>query len=145
MFTSTIYTLIDLIASCYFLELLFSLLDDQNVPPRATSRVPLIAHLLGLIKLGTSYYARVSPQQRSEVFTIGIFNFKIYVINSRRLIPLVQRLSKTLSFTPFQQFAAKVYIDSSKYTIDLHDNPDFMRDLDKATRTALSPGPFIDY
>jgi hypothetical protein len=86
-----------------------------------------------------------SAQQHSEVYTLGIFNFKIYVINSRRLIPLVQRLSKTLSFTPFQQFAAKIYVDCSNYTVDLHNNPDFMRDLDKATRAALSPGPQLDH
>jgi hypothetical protein len=86
-----------------------------------------------------------SRQQHSEVYTIGIFNYKLYIVNSRRLIPLVQRLSKTLSFTPFQQFAAKVFVNCSAYTVALHENPDFTRDLDKAMRTALSPGPNLDY
>jgi hypothetical protein len=57
----------------------------------------------------------------------------------------VQRLSKTLSFTPFQQFAAKAYVDCSDVTVDLHGNPEFMRDLDQAVRAALTPGPHLDY
>ena len=79
------------------------------------------------------------------MYTVGIFQYKLYVINSRRLFPLVQRLSKTLSFTPFQVFAAKAFSDCSDATIKLYGNDDFMRDLDKATKAALAPGPFLDY
>lgn len=85
-----------------------------------------------------------SAKQQSEVYTLGILNYKIHVINSRRLIPLVQRLSKTLSFTPFQQLTNKVLSDCTNYTVELHGDPDFMRELDKATRTALAPGTQLD-
>jgi hypothetical protein len=87
----------------------------------------------------------ISRQQHSEVYTLGIFNYKIYVINSRRLIPLVQRLSKTLSFTPFQQLAAKAFVDCSAKTVELHGDPDFLCDLDKITKGALAPGTHLDY
>lgn len=145
MLAATIYASLVLVTICYLSDWLFSLWDSPSSPPRVRPRVPVIGHLLGLIKSGTSYYTELSGQQPSDVYTIGILNFKIYVINSRHLIPFVQRLSKTLSFTPFQQFAAKVFINCSSYTVDLHTNQDFMRDLDKATRSALSPGPHLDY
>ncbi|KAN0121753.1 cytochrome P450 [Hyaloscypha variabilis] len=145
MLTAIVYATIALITVCYLSDWLFCLWDSPRTPPRARSRVPLVGHLIGLMRARTSYYTEVSAQQHSDVYTIGIFNFKIYVINSRRLIPLVQRLSKTLSFTPFQQFATRVYIDCSSHTVDLHGNPDFTRDLDKVTRAALTPGPHLDY
>jgi len=76
---------------------------------------------------------------------LKIFNLNIYVVNARKLISLVQRLSKTLSFTPFQRFAAKTMVGCSKYTLELHSNPEFMHDFDKAMRLALYPGPHLDF
>jgi hypothetical protein len=86
-----------------------------------------------------------SVQQKSDVYALKIFNYKLYVVNARRLVPLVQRLSKTLSFTPFQRFAQKVLVDTSDYALDIHNNPDFMRDFDTITRMSLSPGSHLDY
>jgi hypothetical protein len=88
-------------------------------------------------------YANVasSAQQHTEIYTLGIFHFKIYVINSLRLIPLVQINSRTLSFSTFQQVGAKVYSGCSNYTVDLYGNPAFLHDNDKATRQPLAPGP----
>jgi len=157
------YALLALAATCYLSDWLLSLWDGPGAPPRARARVPLIGHALGLYKLGGSYYTKVrfvfingcsdllfadipsSAQQSSEIYTLGIFTFKIYVVNSRHLIPLVQRLSKTLSFAPFMQVAAKAFVDCSKYTVDLHANPDFTRDLSRAMKDSLSPGPHLDY
>lgn len=158
----TIYVLLAIVAICYLSDWLVSLWDGPGAPPRARARIPLIGHAIGLYSLGGSYYTKIrfvffescydfslanmisSAQQNSEIYTLGIFTFKIYVVNSRHLIPLVQRMSKTLSFTPFTKVAAKGFVDCSKYTLDLHDNPDFTRDLGRAVKDALSPGPHLD-
>jgi hypothetical protein len=161
MFSTVVYASLAFISVCYLSDWLISLQDGPGEPPRARPRVPLIGHLLGLMKSGTSYFTQVryptscrtsvsyanvgsSAQQHTEIYTLGIFYFKIYVINSRRLIPLVQRNSRTLSFNPFKQIGSKVYAGSSNYTVDLYGKPNFLRDIDKATSQSLAPGPQLD-
>ena len=61
------------------------------------------------------------------------------------MIPLVQRLSKTLSFAPFAGTAAKTFINCSTFTVDLFGNAEFLGELNKAERAALAPGPHLDY
>lgn len=56
----------------------------------------------------------------------------------------MQRNSRTLSFSPFQQVGAKVYAGSSNYTVDLDGKSTFLRDIDKATRQPLAPSPQLD-
>ena len=70
---------------------------------------------------------------------------KVYVINSRRLIPLVQRQASNLSFKPFLQFALKAFVGASKYAQDLHGDPEFLRELYGRHKDALSPGEHLDY
>lgn len=145
MITAIIYASLAIIATCYLSEWLLSLSDGPNAPPRARARIPLIGHGLGIFKRGNYYYTKLGAQQSSKIYTVGVLNFKIYVINSRRLIPLVQRLSKTISFTPFMQFAAKAFVDVSKFTFDLHADGDFTRDLSRVMKDSLAPGRHLDY
>ncbi|QDS68831.1 hypothetical protein FKW77_006554 [Venturia effusa] len=140
-----IYVLLTLIAVCYLSDWLSSLFDGPEAPPRVHARVPLIGHALGLYFKGASYYTDLSARQSSEIYTINILHLKIYVVNSRHLIPLVQRHSKTLSFTPFQKVVARDVSGCGTLTVGLHDDELFMRDFMRATREALAPGVHLDY
>lgn len=87
----------------------------------------------------------LSTEQKCEIYTLGVFNLKIYVINSRQLIPQVQRQAQNLSLKPFVQFATKAFVDVSKHTFDLHGDPEFVRDLGRVNKEYLSPSPHLDY
>lgn len=77
------------------------------------------------------------------MYTLGVFNLKVYVCNTRRLFPAIQRQAKTLSFRPFSQMAVKKYSDCSDRTFDLQGG--WMGEEEhSATRVALAPGPGLD-
>jgi hypothetical protein len=59
MFSAAVYTVIVLALGCYLSDYLLSMRDDPAEPPRAKSPLPLIGHLLGLIKSGTLYFSQI--------------------------------------------------------------------------------------
>ena len=59
MFIATVYASVALITVCYLSDWLICLWDSPGTPPRAKSGIPLVGHLLGLIKSGTAYYTEV--------------------------------------------------------------------------------------
>ena len=76
---------------------------------------------------------------------MGVLNFKFYIINSRRLVPIIQRTARTISFTPFLKLAAETFVKCSKFTVDLLGDDDFNREFNKITRDSLAPGSHLDY
>lgn len=50
------YGVAALILLAYALDFLFSLGDDAREPPRILPKVPLIGHVLGLMRHGPTYY-----------------------------------------------------------------------------------------
>jgi cytochrome P450 len=100
-----ILTLVAVILASYALEYFKSRPNSQD-PPTISSKIPFVGHILGLIRHGVPYYARVSAKHALPVFSLDMFSIKIYVINSASLVSAVQRNSKTISFDPFLTAAA---------------------------------------
>ncbi|KAH8587472.1 cytochrome P450 [Bisporella sp. PMI_857] len=143
MLREIVYGFASVVLLAYAVEFLLSLRDDSKEPPRVRPRVPLIGHLLGLVTYGTAYYNKTSKRTDSEMYTLGIFSFKIYVSNSRRLIPLIQKSSKTISFKPFVQLAAVKLGNASNHAQSLFVG----KKLDgfrSVIVDALLPGPYLD-
>ena len=80
----------------------------------------------------------------TEIFILGIFNFKLYTSISTRLLPAIQRQSKTLSFRPMLQYVARQWGDSSDEADAIFGGPHFVTDLSQAMRSSLAPGPQLD-
>ncbi|KAH7123176.1 cytochrome P450 [Dactylonectria macrodidyma] len=137
------YALLGVVVLAYALEWSLSLFDDPREPPRIVSCVPLIGHLLGMVRYGVSYFNTTSKQTRAEIYTINIFNAKLYISNTQRLIPLVQKASKTLSFRPFMQTATKLLGDVTDETYELFGG-ELVDKFSQAMRTSLAPGPHLD-
>ena len=78
------------------------------------------------------------------MFTLGIFNIKIYVCNHRRIVPLVQRNAKTISLRPLFKLAAKKYSNADPHTYLEHSRElaDKFGDMLSAT---LAPGKHLDH
>jgi hypothetical protein len=59
MLSTVVYASLAFISVCFLSDWLISLQDGPGEPPRARSKIPLIGHLLGLIKSGTAYFTQV--------------------------------------------------------------------------------------
>jgi hypothetical protein len=81
-----------------------------------------------------------------EIFTLPIFFFRIYVVNSPHLLPAVARNSNTLSSRPFTKEIMRQWANGSDDFLRLHDEDNsFLADFSRAMRTALAPGGQLDY
>jgi hypothetical protein len=73
---------------------------------------------------------------------LGIFNYKVYVSSSSRLLPIIQK-QKTLSFRPFLQITAWKHGDATDDTYQKFGGK-FADDLSHYVRQSLAPGPHLD-
>ena len=84
-----------------------------------------------------------SKSSPGDMYTMDMIKTKIYVCNSYRLLPLIQRAYKTLSFRPFMQHTARAFGDANVQTHHLFGGQ-MVDDLSLATKKALGPGPNLD-
>lgn len=134
---------VGLVASLYVIDILFTIGDDSREPPRVHPKFPLFGHAWGLLTQATGYWDYTSSRTAAEIYMVGVFHFKIYVCNTNRLMPIIQRHSKTLSFDPFNQLATKKYGDCTDHTYELSGGP-MSHELSIVHRNALGPGPALD-
>ncbi|KAM5349248.1 hypothetical protein ACJ41O_005755 [Fusarium nematophilum] len=143
MFREIIYSLAGLVLLAYAAEWALTLFDDPREPERIQPRVPLVGHLLGLMRNGPAYYSQTSKKINAEIYTLSILRTKIYVARTLRLTPVIQRASKTLTFRPFMQTAARVMGDATNETYEIFGTK-MIDDLSHAMRNSLAPGPLMD-
>lgn len=67
----------------------------------------------------------------------------MYISASSRLLPIIQKQSKALSFRPFLQLVARKYGDATDETYKIFGGelPD---DLSHSVKMSLAPGPHLD-
>ncbi|KAI1116688.1 cytochrome P450 [Nemania sp. NC0429] len=120
-----------------------SLGDDPREPRRLQPRVPVVGHILGLLRHGPTYYKITSTRAGAEIYTLGVLNFKVYISASSRLLPHIQKQSKALSFRPFLQLTARQYGEAGPETYEIFGGelPD---NLSQSVRNSLAPGPHLD-
>lgn len=84
-----------------------------------------------------------SKTTNEEIFTIAIFNLKLYISNSHRLNAFIQKNSKSLSFRPFIKVTVKAFGDASPETDKLFEGA-LLDDFSHAMKNGLAPGPQLD-
>ncbi|PLB49117.1 cytochrome P450 [Aspergillus steynii IBT 23096] len=136
--------LVGVVLLAYVTEYLLSIRDDPREPIRLRPKVPVIGHILGLIRNGPSYHSQLRTATDQEIFTLGIFNFKLYTSVSTRLLPAIQRQSKTLSFRPLIQHVARRWGDASDQTNEIFGGPHLVTNFSHAMKLSLAPGPHLD-
>ncbi|KAL4984222.1 cytochrome P450 [Aspergillus falconensis] len=81
---------------------------DPREPPKVHSEIPLIGHLLGLLRHGMGYFGRLAAENPTyPIFTINLLTNKQYIITSPALMQAVQRNKRTLKFAPLVTFTAE--------------------------------------
>ncbi|KPM36728.1 hypothetical protein AK830_g9850 [Neonectria ditissima] len=137
------YSLTGFVLLAFATEWALTLFDDPREPKRVQPRVPLLGHLLGMMQYGASYYNQTSKKTSAEIYTLNIFNTKLYVANTQRLTPPIMKASKTLTFRPFMQTAVKLMGKASNETYEIF-GTDMVNDFSHAMKNSLAPGPYLD-
>ncbi|KAF3492263.1 uncharacterized protein GIQ15_01780 [Arthroderma uncinatum] len=92
--------------ACHFLSRYISPKYDAREPQPLSPTIPLIGHVVGILRHGLQYYGKIRGVVR-PAFSMNMLNTKIYVVSSASLVPMIQRASKTISFDPFLSGAAE--------------------------------------
>ncbi|KAF4445606.1 hypothetical protein F53441_10670 [Fusarium austroafricanum] len=143
MLREALYSIAGFVLLAYGAEWILTLFDDPREPKRLHSKIPLFGHLLGMFKYSSSYHGITSNQTNEEIYTVAIFTTKLYIAKTSRLIPLIQKASKTVSFRPFMQTAAKVFGDAKPETYEVFGS-EWVDNFSHAHKHGLAPGPYLD-
>ncbi|KAJ6111892.1 hypothetical protein N7523_007953 [Penicillium sp. IBT 18751x] len=93
---------------------------DPREPPMLCNGIPIVGHLLGMMRYGVGYWTMQAQQKAAySIFGINLLFSKIYIITSPELMQSVQR-SKALSLDPLLDLAVLRFSGiTKKQTLDL--------------------------
>ncbi|CAJ2510213.1 Uu.00g061130.m01.CDS01 [Anthostomella pinea] len=129
------YTLAGLVALAYAADFAFGLRDDPREPRRVRPRIPFIGHVLGIVRYGSAYYSQTRQREtENEIYALDVVALKLYV---------EQKASKTLSFRPFTNVAARDMAGNSEPACDLFNGP-LVDEYSQVVKIALLPGSHQD-
>ncbi|KAH6842831.1 cytochrome P450 [Chaetomium sp. MPI-CAGE-AT-0009] len=99
---TTTVTTIALLVTTYLLIYRWQLVKTHpDEPPVIPSMVPFVGHLLGMALLGGKYVKNLGLRNPGKpIFTLPVPLSRMYIVTDPSLAAVVQRASKTLSFTP---------------------------------------------
>ncbi|KAF2846618.1 cytochrome P450 [Plenodomus tracheiphilus IPT5] len=116
-------------------------------PPILSPSIPLVGHLLGMLRHGSYYYSVVSNETTAPIFTMRVPGGKIYVVKSPRLASQVDRNTKDISFSPYVMMFAERILASSKeglkaLSVNLRDDAreGCLAESRKVMHDTMSPG-----
>ncbi|KAK7995168.1 hypothetical protein PG990_013941 [Apiospora arundinis] len=92
---------------------------DPKQPPCIRPKIPIIGHMVGLLRHGTGYYSIIAEECKLPIFTLEIGKTKTYVITSPNLAAVCDRRSKVVSFAPCALNFAKRILLASEPTMRL--------------------------
>ncbi|KAL2017349.1 hypothetical protein VTK56DRAFT_2272 [Thermocarpiscus australiensis] len=126
---------------------------DPREQPLAPQSIPVIGHLVGLVRSKFNYYVDLSQQTGgAPLFTLSLPGQKMYVVTKPELIQAVQKKHRVLAFPPVEaKFASTVCGASEEAHAILtrnvnRDEGDHGLSMESyaAMRDALKPGPQLD-
>ncbi|KAH7009626.1 cytochrome P450 [Ilyonectria destructans] len=93
-------TVLGVLISATLLHKLFSPHNDSREPPLLKPSIPVLGHLIGLLRHQGGYIKILYDTTREQIATLPILNGKLYVIFDSAIIQSAYR-NKKLSFEPF--------------------------------------------
>ncbi|KAL2176533.1 cytochrome P450 [Thermothelomyces heterothallicus CBS 202.75] len=101
------------------LDRLLNLPHDPQEPPLVRPKIPLIGHVIGLLRHGTRYYSMIADECKQPIFTLGVPRGKMYIVTSPGLIAACDRRSKVVSFAPYVVEFGKRILAGSEHSVRL--------------------------
>ncbi|KAI0903585.1 cytochrome P450 [Ustulina deusta] len=135
--------LLGIVLLAYLIDFVCTCRDDPREPRRLRPRLPLIGHILGLLRHGPAYYALTSARTDDGMYAIDLVNVKVYVAKDLRLLPLIAKAHRIISFAPFVRVSAEKIAGNSRPACDLFNSP-LLHDYSHSIKVTLSPGRPLD-
>lgn len=82
----------------FVLARLVSVQKDPREPPFLPAKIPLVGHLLGIIRHGADYYQTLQARYHQDIYTLSIFKGRLYMVSSPEWSSAIQKSYKTLHF-----------------------------------------------
>lgn len=125
---------------------------DSREPPLAPASLPVVGHMIGLMKSKFNFYVDLSKQTDASIFTVSLPGQKMYVITKPEIVQKVQKMYKTLAFPPIEaKFSSTVCGTSAEAQAILSKNVNgdegdhgLSFESYEAMREALKPGALLD-
>lgn len=80
---------------------------DAREPPFIPTKIPLLGHLVHLIREGADYYSRLEQQHGHGIYTLPILVGRMYIVASPEWTSAIHRANKSLQFNTFIAQAMK--------------------------------------
>ncbi|CAN8101260.1 unnamed protein product [Discula destructiva] len=105
--------LIVLAATYVFLRALLRFTQLEKEPPAVSSLIPFIGPVIKMAKHKSGFHANIRDKLGLPIYTLRLPGARMYIINSPKLIPMVQKLWRTVSFAAIEaQTAANIFLCS---------------------------------
>lgn len=126
--------------------------DGPSEPPSAQSPIPVVGHIIGMIKHKIFYYQKMRDQINAPIFSIPILGSKIYIVTSPPLVSKLQKMTDSLSFGPIIAKFSKQISGCSEESCKIIDyNVDgslgdhgMVINFRNSIHSELAPGPSLD-
>ncbi|KAK8010246.1 Cytochrome P450 [Apiospora arundinis] len=81
MYEFLLVAFIGVVVFAYGIDFILDQFDDPREPRRIRPKipVPVVGHILGVLRYGFNYYELLSQNTEAEIFALGILNFKVYI------------------------------------------------------------------
>ncbi|OHF03164.1 prostacyclin synthase [Colletotrichum orchidophilum] len=109
---------------------------DPREPPVLRPRLPVLGHIISLVRESGSFYARLYKEKPMPICTLPILHGKMYVANSPYLIAAAM-CHGDISFEPFLIEASSVVLDLPKHHHDIFLQPGVLGQVGKTMASNL--------
>lgn len=142
-------TVVSTVATYVFLRALLYLTQHVNEPRAVSTSIPFLGPLVGMARHKSKFHSRIRDKLDLAIYTLRLPGTRMYIVNSTALIPVVQRLYRTVSFGAIEAQAAANICSLSKPANDvvaqgLMDDDSYTAKFASAIHPALTPGPNLD-
>lgn len=156
--SGTIVIAVGILSGLFLLWRMADVSLDSREPPIVLSKLPFIGHILGMMRYQVGYFeilrsvtnicicvqSYVDSCNTHPIFTLKIFNTRIYVVRSPKYVALTMRESKALTFDPFTIAFSKNALDCPPSVIEIFETTTYLADIYTQMHSALSIGPDLN-
>ncbi|KAK0945082.1 hypothetical protein LTR29_003429 [Friedmanniomyces endolithicus] len=83
-----------------FISRILAPVKDAQEPPFIPTSIPLIGHLIHLLRQGAAYLSTIDKTHHHGLYTLPILTGRLYIVNSPDWALAMHKAHKTLSFNP---------------------------------------------
>ena len=131
----------------------FTVQKDAYEPPYLHPKIPVIGHLIGLIRQGADYYSHLEGRYHRSIYTLPILKGRMYMVTSPEWAQAVHRSHKTLYFnTLIAQAMRNLFLMDGPTMEIINDNmngengtrDNILLEIHDMMYATLSPGSDLD-